>query len=232
MRADVTNPTADPSEQPMMRLRLYDYAASANCYKVRLLLAQLGLAYERIPVDIFAGDTLDDAYAARNPARETPVLEVDGRHLPESGAILAYLAEGTALLPAEPWDRAQALRWMLFEQTQVMGTIGGLRFRVVTGRLDPSTPAADRRRAAGRSALEILDRHLAERTFLAADRYTIADIAVFGYAHVAGEAGIDLDEYPAVQRWFGAVASTPGFINDLAPYPPNSHRDASRSIYD
>jgi glutathione S-transferase len=216
----------------MTQPRLYDYAASANCYKVRLLLAQLGLNYERIPVDIFAGETLGDDFAARNPARETPVLEVDGRHLPESGAILAYLAEGTDLLPADPWERAQALRWLLFEQTQVMGTIGGLRFRVLTGRLDADAPAAAARRAAARSALEILDRHLADRTFLAADRYTIADIAVFGYAHVAGDAGIDLDDHPSVQRWIRAVAATPGFMNDLAPYPPNAHRDASRSIYD
>jgi glutathione S-transferase len=216
----------------MTQPRLYDYAASANCYKVRLLLAQLGLSYERIPVDIFAGETLGDDYAARNPAHETPVLEVDGRHLPESGAILAYLAEGTDLLPADPWQRAQALRWVLFEQTQVMGTIGGLRFRVLTGRLDPDARGAEARRAAARSALEILDRHLADRTFLAADRYTIADIAVFGYAHVAGDAGIDLAAYPAVQRWIRAVAATPGFMNDLAPYPANAHPDGSRSIYD
>jgi glutathione S-transferase len=216
----------------MTQPRLYDYAASANCYKVRLLLAQLGISYERIPVDIFAGETLGDDYAARNPARETPVLEVDGRHLPESGAILAYVAEGTDLLPADPWERAQVLRWMLFEQTQVMGTIGGLRFRVLTGRLDANARGAEARRAAARSALEILDRHLAGRTFLAADRYTVADIAVFGYAHVAGDAGLDLDDYPAVQRWTRAVAVTPGFMYDLAPYPPNARRDASRSIYD
>jgi glutathione S-transferase len=216
----------------MTDLRLYDYAASANCYKVRLLLAQLGLDYERVPVDIFAGDTLDNDFAARNPARETPVLEVDGRFLPESGAILAYLAEGTELLPAEPWERAHVLRWLLFEQTQVMGTIGGLRFRVLTGRLEPDTPAAERRREASRSALEILDRHVAERPFLAADRYTIADIAVFGYAHVAAEAGIDLGEFAEVRRWIGAVTSTPGFMNDLAPYPANARPGASRSIYD
>jgi glutathione S-transferase len=216
----------------MTDLRLHDYAASANCYKVRLLLAQLGLDYERVAVDIFAGDTLADDYATRNPARETPVLEADGRFLPESGAILAYLAEGTELLPAESWERAHVLRWLLFEQTQVMGTIGGLRFGLITGRLDPDAPTTERRRAASRSALEILDRHLAGRTFLAADRYTIADIAVFGYAHVAGDAEIDLGEYPAVQRWIGAVTSTPGFMNDLAPYPANARPGASRSIYD
>jgi glutathione S-transferase len=213
-----------------MTLRLYDYDASANCYKVRLLLAQLALDYERIPVDIFAGDTLGDDYAARNPARETPVLEVDGRHLPESGAILAYLAEGTEFLPSDRWERAQALRWVLFEQTQVMGTIGGLRFRLITGRIEPA--AAQRRRPAACAALEILDRNLADRTYLCGERYTIADIAVFGYAHVAGDAGIELGDFPAVERWVHAVESTPGYMNDLAPYPANARAGASRSIYD
>src|ERR687885_1106417 len=123
-------------------MRLYDYAASCNCYKVRLLLAQLGVEYERVPVDIFAGDTLDDGYAAVNPARETPVLEVDGRHLPESGAILAYLAEGTRFLPADRWDRAQVLRWLLFEQTQVMSAIGGVGLPLVSGRRRRGEPPA------------------------------------------------------------------------------------------
>ena len=212
-------------------LRLFDYGPSANCYKVRLLLAQLGTPYERVPVDIFGGDTLDPSYEAVNPARETPVLQVGDRFLPESGAILAYLAEGTPLLPADPWDRAQTLRWVLFEQTQVMGTIGGLRFRALTGRLDPaSREAAARRRSAG-AALSVLERHLAGRTFLA-DAYSIADIAVYAYAHVAGEAGIDLDGFPAVRGWLRAVTETPGYMNDLDPYPENARPSASRSIYD
>ena len=121
----------------MTRWRLYDYPASANCYKVRLALAQLEADYERVSTDIFGGDTLTDAYGEINPARETPVLEVEGEgHLPESGAILAYVAEGSALLPEDGWPRAQVLRWLLFEQTQIMWTIGGLRFRLLTGRLD------------------------------------------------------------------------------------------------
>lgn len=217
---------------PPTQLRLFDYAASANCYKVRLLLAQLGTAYERVPVDIFGGRTLGADYAALNPARETPVLEVDGdRHLPESGAILFHLAEGTELLPSSPWPRAQVLRWLLFEQTQVMSTIGGLRFRLLTGRLRSTDAAAERRREAGRAALAVLDEHLSESRFLVEDRYTIADIAVFGYAHVAGEAGIDLAAFGHVERWIAAVAATPGFMDDLAPYPANARPGAGRSIY-
>src|SRR4051794_4915787 len=104
--------------------RVYDYAASGNCYKGRLLLSQLGLGWERIEVDVFGGDTLTEEYAAVNPARTTPVLELaDGRRLPESGAILMYLAEGTDLLPSDPFDRAGVVRWLLYEQAEIVPTI-------------------------------------------------------------------------------------------------------------
>ena len=207
-------------------MRLYDYAASANCYKVRLLLAQLGLSYERVPVDIFGGDTLTEEFAAINPARETPVLELDdGTHLPESGAILAHLAAGTDLLPPDP----QVLRWLLFEQTGVMTPIGGLRFRLLTGRI--SAEAADRRRPLALAALEVLQRHLDRHEFFVGDRYTVADIAIYGYAHVAGEAGVDLSAFPAVEAWCVRVAAQDGYVNDLEPYPANATAGAGRSIY-
>jgi glutathione S-transferase len=128
-------------------MKLYDYAASANCYKVRLVLAQLERPYVRVPVDIFAGETLTEEYAARNPARATPVLELeDGALLTESNAILFYLAQGTRFLPAGALDLAQVVRWLVFEQTDVMMTMGGLRFRLLTGRLTPDDPDAVRRR--------------------------------------------------------------------------------------
>ena len=212
-----------------MDLRLYDYAASANCYKVRLLLAQLGRPYERVPVDIFGGETLTDEYAAINPARETPVLEIgEGVYLPESGAILAYLAEGTDLLPHDREQRAQVLRWLLFEQTGVMMTIGGLRFRLITGRI--SAAAADRGRERARAALALLDEHFARHDFLVG-RYGIADIAVYGYTHVAGEAGVELADFPAVEAWCERVAAQERYMNDLAPYPANAQLGAGRSIY-
>jgi len=119
-----------------MNLRLYDYAASANCFKVRLLLAQLERPHERVAVDIFDGDTLTDEYARINPFRSTPVLELEpDRHLIESNAILVYLADGTALLPDGPAERSEVVRWLIYEQTDVMPAIGGLRFRLQTGRL-------------------------------------------------------------------------------------------------
>src|SRR5919202_6261246 len=122
-------------------MKLYDYVASGNCYKARLLLAQLERPYERVSIDIFAGDTLTDDFAEKNPARSTPVLETDdGRFLQESNAILWYLADGTDFLPDDPLDRAHALKWLILEQTDVMPGIGGLRFRLLTGRRRADQP--------------------------------------------------------------------------------------------
>src|SRR5215208_2339493 len=181
-------------------MRLYDYAASGNCFKVRLLLSQLGLPYERVPVDIFAGDTLTDEFARLNPARTTPVLVRDGDPpLPESNAILLHLAEGTELLPDDAAARAQAYRWLFFEQADVIPAIAGLRFRLFTGRLSPDDPRALGRRAAGEEVLALLDQKLAGRDFLVDGGYSVADIALYGYVHVAGDAGFALP--PAVRAW-------------------------------
>jgi glutathione S-transferase len=214
-----------------MTLRLHDYGASANCYKVRLLLAQLGIEYERVPVDIFGGDTLTDDYARVNPLRQTPVLERDGADpLPESGAILIHLAEDTEYLPEDPNDRAQALRWLFFEQTEVIQGIAGLRFRLVTKRIEPDGREALRRRSVGEAALGLLNDRLGRSDYLAGNSYSIADIALFAYVHVAHEAGFELSA--AVREWIARVEGTRGFMNDLEPYPPNSMAGQSRSIYD
>jgi glutathione S-transferase len=151
--------------------------------------------------------------------------------LPESAAILVYLAEGTALLPDEPFDRAQVLRWLVYEQTDIISATGGLRFRLVTGRLQPDDPDVQRRRAAGADVLSLLERHLESREFLVGDRYSVADIAVYGYAHVADEAGYVMATYPYVQSWLARVAGQPGYMNDLEPYPPNAQAGAGSSIY-
>jgi glutathione S-transferase len=210
-------------------MRLYDYVASPNCYKVRLLLAQLGTEYERVPVDIFSGDTLEKEFADVNPSRRTPVLEPEpGKYLPESAAILLFLAEGTELLPEDGFERAQIHRWLFFEQTQVYPTIGALRFLVGTGRMSaeetPKAPSVD--------ALKLLEAHLAEHDFLVGDRYTLADLALFGYVHVAHEGGLEIDRFPAVQRWLERITEQPGFMNDLEPIPESARVGNSRSIYD
>lgn len=215
-----------------MRLRLYDYAASCNCYKARLLLAQLGCEYERIPVDIFAGETLTDEYAAMNPARTTPVLATDEGFLPESNAILVYLAAGTPFLPDDAFGRAQVVRWLLYEQTDVVPAIGGLRFRLLVGRWTPDDPEAMRRASWSHEVLRLLDRHLAANDFLAAGRYTIADVAVYGYGHRAAEAGIDMAPYRNVRAWFARVEAQPGYMEDVEPYGANAAPGAGRSIYD
>jgi glutathione S-transferase len=216
-----------------MTLRLHDYSASGNCYKVRLLLAQLGLEYERVPVDIFGGDTLTDDYARVNPLRQTPVLERDGADpLSESGAILIHLAEGTEYLPEDAHDRAQALSWLFFEQTEVIQGIAGLRFRLVTQRIRPDGREALWRRSVGQAALTVLNDKLGKSNYLAGDAYSIADISLFAYVHVANEAGFELDEYEQVKEWMQRVRGTRDYMNDLEPYPPNSYAGQSRSIYD
>ena len=216
-----------------MTLRLHDYAASGNCYKVRLLLAQLGRDYERVAVDIFGGDTLTEEFGRLNPARETPVLEETGADpLPESNAILLHLAAGTDFLPADPAELAQTQRWLFWEQSELIPGIAGLRFRLQTGRLDPRSPGAERRRAGGQAVLALLDAHLATREFMVGGLYSVADISLFAYVSVADEAGFDLGELPAVASWLARVEGTPGFMNDLEPYPANAQLGHGRSIYD
>ena len=211
-------------------MRLYDYAASANCYKVRLLLALLRRDYERVPVDIFAGDTLTDDYARLNPARETPVLELDdGQVLTQSNAVLWFLGEGTDFLPETPLERAQVVQWLFLEQERVVSGIGAARFWIMTGR---NSDQVATRLERGREALGMLEAHLQERDYLVGSRPSIADISNFAYTHVAPDAGIDLAAFPAVEAWLARVRALPGFVNDLIPYPDNARPGRSRSIYD
>jgi glutathione S-transferase len=205
-------------------MRLYDYAASGNCFKVRLLLGLLGRPYERVPVDIFAGDTLTDAYFAINPLRETPVLELDsGERIAQSSAILWYLGEGTPLLPSDPLERALVVQWLSFEQERIMGGLGNPRFRLLTGR---PAPDLDARLATGRGALALLDAHLAERDWLVGERVTIADVGAFPYVSVAGDAGVALSEYPGVVAWLDRVRGLGGFVDDFVTYPSNARPGA------
>lgn len=206
-------------------MRLYDYAASGNCFKVRLLLGMLDRAYERVPVDIFGGDTLTCEFAMINPVRETPVLELgSGERITQSNAILWYLAEGTAWLPGTALERAQVAQWLSFEQERVMGGLGGPRFRLVTGRAteDELSP----RLAVGRAALDVLDAHLTARDWLVGGRPSIADLSVFAYTSVA-----PVDVPGAVVAWLDRVRALPGFVDDFVPYPENARPGAGSSIY-
>jgi glutathione S-transferase len=214
-------------------MRLYDYAASANCYKVRLALSELGQDYERVPVDIFGGDTLTEEFGVKNPARTTPVLEIgEGEYLPESNAILLYLTEGTDLLPDDKEDRAQVYRWLLFEQARIAFIIGGLRFRLLTGRAADDSESTRRERKMGEGLTAVVAAHLEGREYLVADRYTVADLALYAYMHVAHEAGIHTEAYPQLEAWFERAREQPGYVADLEPYPANAQRGQSQSIYD
>ena len=215
-------------------MKLYDYGASANCLKVRILLAHLGLPYERVPVDIFAGESQTAEHLARNPAGRTPVLELDsGERLAESNAILLFLARGTPYLPADPLDEARVWQWLFFEQNLLEPNAGSARFWRLTGRDEQRREVWELHRAAGAAALGIVERHVADHEFLAGGRYTVADISLYAYSHVAHEGEIDLEPLPAVRAWLARVESQPGFVNDLEPYPPTAHAGAGgASVHD
>lgn len=197
----------------MSPLRLYDHPVSGNCYKVRLLLAQLGLEHERVEVDILSG-ARDPAFAARSPNARVPLLELeDGRVLAESNAILWYLARGTPFLPGEPFEQATVLQWQFFEQNNVEPNLAVARqWVVVLGKEAEMAPHLELRRRGGREALGNMERHLRGHPFFAAERYTIADISLYAYTHVAAEAGFDLEPYPSLRAWFRRVEEQPGYL--------------------
>ncbi len=194
-------------------LRLYDYLASGNGYKVRLLLHQLGIPFERIELDIVRGATRTPEFLARNPNGRIPTLALeDGTHLAESNAILWYLAEGTALLPDDRLARAHVLQWMFFEQYSHEPNIATVRFWLHTELTDERRALLPAKRAQGEAALRVMEGHLGPRSFFVAERYTIADIALYAYTHVAHEGGFDLGPHPAVRAWLERVAAQPGHV--------------------
>lgn len=189
-------------------MKLYDSLISGNAYKVRLLLARLGRAYTRVDVDILAGEARTDAFRAKNVASRVPVLELDdGTPLAESGAILAFLADGTPYLPSDAQSRAQVLRWLFFEQNHIEPTVAVARFVARWGTADPAVRVW--LRARGVHGLQILEDHLRAREYLHGDTETIADLAVYGYTHVADEGGFDLEPFSAVRAWMGRIAAHP-----------------------
>jgi glutathione S-transferase len=194
-------------------LTLYGFLRSGNVYKVRLLLAQLGIPHRRVEVSQLADDTARPAFRAINPIGKVPtVVFDDGRMLSESGAILHYLAAGTRFWPADPWPQAQVLRWMFFEQYSHEPAIAVNRFlRVYTG-LDDRTSQIEANHRRGMRALAVMDAHLGRHDWFGGDRYSIADIALYAYTHVADEGGFDLAPFGNIRRWLGHVRSQPGHV--------------------
>ena len=192
---------------------LYDSAVSGNCYKVRLLLAQLGIAYERQAVDVVDRSGRAELLGELNPALRIPTLILDdGRPLAESDAILVYFAEGTPYLPEDSYERAQVLQWLFFEQYSHEPYIAVVRFWVAYSDAPPPDDEIERRRRPGYAALDAMERHLATRSFLVGERYTIADIALYAYTHVAEEGGFTMNPYPAIGAWLERVAAQPRHI--------------------
>ena len=191
---------------------LYDSDVSGNCYKVRLLLAHLGLEYQRFPVDVVDRSNRQEVLGELNPGLRVPTLVLDDeRALGESGAILWYLADGTEYLPADPFDRAKVLQWMFFEQYSHEPYVAVARFWLTKG-IDVEPEALAERQRAGYLALDALEAHLAGHDYVATERYSIADIALYAYTHVADEGGFDLGGYPAIRAWLDRVASRPGHV--------------------
>ena len=191
---------------------LYDNAVSGNCYKVRLLFAQLGIDYERRAVDVLDRSNRPEILGGLNPALRVPTLVLDdGRALAESNATLFHFAEDTPLVPDDRFERAQVLQWLFFEQYSHEPYIAVARFWALFG-----VEASDEQRAEkdrmGNRALAALNAHLEEREFLVGDRYSIADIALYAYTHVAPEGGFDLRSYPALAPWLDRVAAQPRHI--------------------
>ncbi len=203
-------------------LRLYDDHDSGNGYKVRLLLAQLGLAYEYVEKDIMKGETRTPEFLALNPNGRIPLLQLeDGTALPESNAILCYLADGTPYLPADRLDRARVLQWLFFEQYSHEPYIAVARFLLRhTAPDDPRRSMLGERQKGGYAALGVMEGHLAERPFFAANRYTIADIALYAYTHVADQGGFELGSYPELRAWLARVEAQPGYVRMLPARQP------------
>jgi glutathione S-transferase len=193
---------------------LYDSPVSGNCYKVRLLLAHLELPYERRTVDVIDRSNRRELLGELNPSLRVPTLLLDdGRALGESGAILWYFGEGTRFVPEDAYERARVLQWMFFEQYDLEPAIAVVRFWVAySGRPEEFERERPAKMRAGERVLARLDEHLDGRSYLVGDSLSLADIALYGYTHVAEEGGFSLEPYPAVRAWLDRVAAEPGHV--------------------
>ena len=214
-------------------IAVYGFSPSGNCHKLRLLLSQLGKReghdYRWIETDSAIGETRTSDYLAKNPNGKVPMIELDdGRVLVESNAILCWLADGTSFLPADPWQKAQALSWLFFEQYSHEPYIAVARF------IRGWTPVDSPRRAdlprlieRGGQALSVMEKHLQRAAWFTGDTYGVADIALFAYTHCAEDGGFDLSAYPRITDWLARVRATPGFV----PMPGVSDEVAARLAF-
>lgn len=194
---------------------LYNSAVSGNCYKVRLLLAHLGVEYETVELSVVDRSNRSEVLGDLNPAQRVPTIVLDdGRPLGESNAILWYFGDGTSYVPTDPYERAQVLQWQFFEQYQHEPAIAVARFLIAYSELprDQYRERLPGLTKSGNVALTAMERHLEGREFLVGETYSIADISLYAYTHVADEGGFDLDAYPAIRGWLERVAAQPGHV--------------------
>jgi glutathione S-transferase len=196
-------------------LTLYSMQRSGNSYKVRLALAQLRIPYRLVEIDILKGESRTPEFLAKNPNGQVPLLEAaPGRYLAESNAILWHLASGSRLRPENRIERAQALQWMFFEQHSIEPNIGAAYFwlTLVKGGRDLQQHALEDWMEEGYRSLGVMENHLKHQRYFAADRYTVADIALYAYAHLAHECDFDLASFPAIRAWLARVAAEPDHV--------------------
>jgi glutathione S-transferase len=206
-------------------ITLYDYLPSQNAWKARQLLHHLAVPYQTEFVSIFEGRGQDASYLAVNPWGAVPAIRLeDGRVLSESNAILWYLSGNTVYRSDDPFAQAKVLQWLSFEADYVQTSVGSLRFWTLTGKLPARpVPLVEAKRAAATKALAILDRELRTRPFMAGETYTVADISVFAYAHLASDAGLATSHLPAFEAWVARVRAQKGFLAEMYPYSIDPH---------
>ena len=195
-------------------MKVWGDSRSGNCFKIRHLCSELGIDYDWQEVDILAGETRTPQFLAMNPNGRIPIVDLgNARYLAESNAILAYLADGTSLAGRDRLERAYVLQWMFFEQYSHEPNIATARFIIrYLGNPPDRRAALAEKRVAGERALGVMEQRLAASDFMAGDRFTLADIALFAYTHVADEGGFDLAPYPAIRAWIDRVAARPRFV--------------------
>ncbi|MDJ0715899.1 MAG: glutathione S-transferase family protein [Prochloraceae cyanobacterium] len=195
--------------------RLYDFLPSGNSYKVRLLLNQLEIPFEKVEVNVLTRETRTPEFLVKNPNGRIPVLEIGaGKFLAESNAILFYLSEGTDYLPEDSWEKAQVMQWLFFEQFSHEPNIATSRFWIsILKKAEEYKDALQQKQKLGYAALEVMEKHLSNLDFFVADRYTIADISLYAYTHVAHEGGFDLTRFPAILAWLERVKTQPRHIS-------------------
>jgi glutathione S-transferase len=194
--------------------RLHDFQQSGNSYKIRLLLTQLEIPFEAIPVNIIQGETKKSEFITKNPKGKVPVLEIQpGIFLAESGSILLYLAEGTKFLPSDSLEKAQVTEWLFFEQYSLSANLSRPRYFIsILKQPEKVSHLIKHWQMLGYQALDVMENHLQNRSFFVGDRYTIADISLFAYTHVAEEGKFDLNKYPGIKAWIARVQSQPKHI--------------------